>query len=197
MLRALIVAALAAGFLQGCGAVVVGGIALGAAVMHDRRDDETVLQDQNIELQAMQIVNDNPDIKQGCRIAPTSYNLVVLLTGQCAEQELTNSLAEKVSRLAKVRRVVDEITIGPLASLTQESADVLITSRATFAISEVDIDDFDATRVKVVTEQGVVYLMGLLTPDEADAVVEKVRYVSGVKKVIKVFEYIQPTTETG
>lgn len=178
--------------LQGCGAAIVTGIAVGASVLHDRRDRETVLEDQNIQLQAMQIPTDNPDVKADCSIGVTSYNLVVLLTGQCGTQQAADRFAEKVSGLPKVRRVVDEVAIGPISSLGRESEDMLITSRAKFAITQVDLEGFDATRVKVVTEAGVVYLMGLLTQEEADAVVEKVRYVSGVKKVIKIFEYYEP-----
>jgi osmotically-inducible protein OsmY len=178
--------------LQGCGALVVGGVAVGAAAIHDRRDEQTVLEDQNVEFQVMGIVNEDPRIKADCRVSPTSYNLVLLLTGQCARQAPADRLAAKASRLPKVRRVVDEVSIGPFASLARESEDALITSRAKFAVARVDRNDFDATRVKVVTESGVVYLLGLVTPAEGEAVVERVRYVSGVKKVIKVFEYIQP-----
>jgi osmotically-inducible protein OsmY len=189
----LLPALLAATLLQGCGALVVGGIAAGAVVIHDRRDEQTVLDDQQIELMAAGIFNKYPDLRKECRIATTSYNLVVLLTGQCATQSSADSFVNKVSRLPKVRRVVDEVTVGPFASLARESEDALITSRAKLAVAQVDRNDFDATRVKVVTESGIVYLMGLVTPAEAEAVVEKVRYVSGVRKVIKVFEYIQPS----
>jgi osmotically-inducible protein OsmY len=181
--------------LQGCGAIVVAGAATGAAVIHDRRDYETVLEDQNTELQAMGLLNENPEIKADSRIAVTSYNGVVLLTGQAATQAAASRFAEMVSRLPKVRRVVDEVTVGPYASLAQESGDVVITSRVKLAIAGVDIATFDATRVKVVTEAGVVYLMGLVSPAEAEAVVDKARYVPGVKKVIKVFEYIQPVPQ--
>jgi len=177
--------------LHGCGAAVVAGIAVGATVLHDRRDRDTVLVDQKIEFQAMQIALGDSEIYGDCSLSATSYNLVALLTGQCGKQESAERFAERVSQLPKVKRVVDEITIGPLASIARESEDALITSRAKFAITQVDQKDFDATRIKVVTEAGTVYLMGLVTAAEADAVVEKVRYVSGVIKVIKVFEYIQ------
>ena len=183
---------LTAHLLQGCGALVVGGVATGAAVIHDRRDEQTVLQDQNIELQSTAAFYKDPQVRDDCRIAATSYNLVVLLTGQCGKQASADRFSDSVSRIAKVRRVVDEVTIGPIASFARESEDVLLTSRAKFAVTQVDRDDFDATRVKVVTEAGVVYLMGLVTPAEAEAVVEKVRYIPGVKKVVKVFEYTQP-----
>lgn len=178
--------------LQGCGAAVVTGIVVGAAVLHDRRDRETVLADQKIELQAVRIALGDPDVSGDCRVATTSYNLVALLTGQCGEQASAERFAERISQLAKVKRVVDEITIGPRASVARESEDALVTSRAKFAITQVGLKGFDATRVKVVTESGVVYLMGLVSGEEADAVVEQVRYVPGVQRVVKVFEYTQP-----
>jgi osmotically-inducible protein OsmY len=192
-LALLLALALIAPLLHGCAAVLVAGAAAAsAAVVHDRRDYTRLLEDQDIELKAMQILNDNPDIKDQSRIGVTSYNLVVLLTGQAETQDAAARFADKVSRLPKVRRVVDEITVGPYAGLLQESEDTLLTSRVKVAISGVDVPGFDATRVKVVTESGIVYLMGTVTPAEADAAVEKARYVSGVTKVIKVFEYIQP-----
>lgn len=178
--------------LQGCGAAVVTGIAVGAAVLHDRRDSATVLADQKIEIQALQIAFDDRDLYHDCRIDATSYNFVVLLTGQCGQLESAERLAAGVSRLPKVKRVVDEVAIGPLAGMLQESQDTLITSRAAFAVTQVDLEGFDATRVKIVTEAGIVYLMGLVTRAEAEAVVEQVRYVPDVKKVIKVFEYVRP-----
>lgn len=190
-LRALLAMAIALPPLFGCGAAVVTGIAVGAAVLHDRRDRETVLEDEKIELEAAHLMIQHSDINQDCRISTTSYNLVVLLTGQCGKQASAERFAERISRVPKVKRVVDEVTAGPFASVARESEDVLLTSQAKFAVTQIDRSDFDATRVKVVTEAGIVYLMGLVTREEADAVVEKVRYVPGVKKVIKVFEYIQ------
>ena len=186
---------LATPLLQGCGALVVGGVAVGAAVVHDRRDEQTVLADQNIELRSMAAFYNDPGIRSDCRVSTTSYNLVVLLTGQCGSQASADRFAALVSKLPKVRRVVDEVTIGPRASLARESEDTLITSRAKLSVAPLYGDDFDITRVKVVTEAGVVYLMGLVTPAEADAVVEKVRYVPGVKKVKKVFEYVEPASK--
>ena len=176
--------------LQGCGAALVTGVAAGAAVLHDRRDTSTVLTDSEIEYQATQIYFAESERFPDCRISTTSYNRIVLLTGQCGSESSAQAFAERISRLHEVRRVLDEIQIGPLASLGQESEDLLIHSRVSLALAQVNHGDLDITRVKVVVESGVVYLMGLLTPQEAQAVVEQVRYVPGVKKVVKVFEYL-------
>jgi osmotically-inducible protein OsmY len=172
---------------------VVTGVAVGASVIHDRRDATTVLDDQRIELQAMADFFNDPKINSRSRISATSYNHVVLLTGQAETDEVRQLSAEKASRLPKVRRVVNEVSIGPSASLARQSEDTLITSRVKFDLTHIDLPGFDPLRVKVVTEDGIVYLMGLVSAEEADAAVEKARYVPGVEKVVKVFEYVNPS----
>ncbi|PLX62634.1 BON domain-containing protein [Sedimenticola selenatireducens] len=89
-----------------------------------------------------------------------------------------------------VKRTVNEVQIGPNATLTEQSKDSWITSKAKIELFNIKLPQFDPTRVKVITENGVVYLMGMVTPEEATAVVDKIRYLSGVTKVVKVFEYI-------
>jgi len=178
--------------LQGCGPALVAGVAVGASVVHDRRDATTVIDDQQIEIQAMvERMNDHELGAQG-DISITSFNRVVLLTGQVRSPELSERFAEKVSRLPKVKRVVNEIGVGPDASLKREGEDTLITSRVKLSLTGIDLPGFDPTRVKVVTEMGVVYLMGLVSQEEAEAAVERARYVPGVNKVIKIFEYVEP-----
>lgn len=176
--------------LQACGAIVVGGVAAGASVAHERRSTQTVLEDEHTEHSAGQLLIDNPDINMHSRISITSYNHLVLLSGQAETQDISDSFAQKVAGLPRVKKVLNEVTIGPLASFARESEDALITSRVKVALTEIDYPGFDTTRVKVVTEEGVVFLMGLVHPQEADAAAEKARYVPGVKKVVKLFEYI-------
>jgi osmotically-inducible protein OsmY len=176
----------------GCAPVVVGGAAVGASVIHDRRSSATVLEDQNIELSAYGKISDDETLSGKSRISVTSYNRVVLLTGQADSPAVKARVARLVSDLPEVRRVVDEVTVAPRASLQRESTDAYLTSRVKLALFDLGIEGFDPTRVKVVTEEGVVFLMGLLTDQEAAAVVEKVRYVDGVERVVKIFEYVEP-----
>jgi osmotically-inducible protein OsmY len=183
-------------WLQGCAPVVLGGAAVGVSVAHDRRTPGTVLDDEQLELRGWGILANHPEIREHSRIAVTSYNLVVLLTGQAETQEVSDRFAEMISRLPKVRRVINEVTVGPIASLTSEGEDAVITSRVKLALIGIKIPEFDPTRIKVVTEAGTVYLMGLVTPAEAKATVEKVRYVPGVKRVVKLFEYIGRSAAT-
>jgi len=177
--------------LQGCGVLLLGG-ATAALVVHERRSPRLVLEDEHTEHSAAQLLTDNPDINRHSRIAITSYNHWVLLTGQAKTRHIRDRFARKVARLPKVRKVIDEVTIGPLASFVKESEDALITSQIKLALTKIDIPGFDATRVKVVTEAGAVFLMGLVYPREGKAAAEKARYVPGVIKVVKIFEYIKP-----
>lgn len=177
-----------AALVSGCAPVVLGGTAVGASVIHDRRATATLLDDQRIEMIARSRYDDAAEIAERSRISATSYNRIVLLTGQAQSQSVRRRYAELVSRIPHVKKVVDQVTIGPNASLTRESQDAYLTSRVKIALASVKLNGFDPTRVKVVTEDGVVHLMGLLTPMEAEAVVEKVRHVPGVVQVVKLFE---------
>ncbi|MFW5723874.1 MAG: BON domain-containing protein [Halochromatium sp.] len=177
--------------LQGCAPAAVVGTAYGASVIHERRPASTVLDDEVIELQAKQRFFQHREIRRASRISIISYNYRVLLTGQADNAEVRKRFADIVSRLPKVEQVYNEVRIGPAISLAQRSQDALITSRAKIAIGGGrGIKDFDATRVKVVTEDGVVYLMGLVTREEAETTTELVRRLPGVERVVKMFEFI-------
>jgi osmotically-inducible protein OsmY len=176
--------------LQGCAALVVGGAATTAVVAHDRRTTGIMVEDQAIELKAYDRLAKEEAIKQNSKINVTSYNRVVLLTGQAENEAIRRQAEQLAGQVEQVRRVVNEIEIGSPASFGEHSRDVALTTEIKLKLTGVDLPDFDSLRVKVVTERGSVYLMGLLTKDEAHAVTEVVRYVSGVRRVVKVFEYI-------
>ncbi|MFD2111675.1 BON domain-containing protein [Thiorhodococcus fuscus] len=181
--------ALVATSLGGCGAVIVGGAAVGASALYDRRDHLTFIADQEIELTATHALQQDTQIEGHSGISVTSYNQSVLLTGQAESEKVAHHATQVVSQIPRVKRVIDEISIGPNISLTQESEDLYITSRAKLTLTGVNLPGFNPTRIKVVTENRVVYLLGLVSPEEADAATEKVRYVPGVERVVKLFEY--------
>ena len=189
---AAIAAALMLTVLSGCGAAVVGGVAGGAAVAHDRRTAGTFIEDQNIYLKSLQIRRDHPQLAEELNATVTSYNLHVLLTGQAADAESARRFAELVARIPRVQRVYNEIQVAAEGTWTDAARDAYLTKKVQLALFDVEIEDFDPTRVKVVTSLENVYLMGLLTPEEAETVTEKARRVNGVKKVVKLFEYIEP-----
>jgi len=188
----LLAAALPA-LLQGCAPVVVGGTAVGVSVLHDRRDSSTVLDDKNIAFKIYSQLSDDTALGEHSSVGVTSYNRVVLLTGQ-AETSAVKARIDAIAQAApKVKRVVDELHIGPRPSLGQESNDAYITSQVKLTLFGIEMPDYDPTRIKVVTAYGVVYLMGLVNSAEADATVEKARYVKGVKRVVRLFEhYVAP-----
>ncbi|MES9992909.1 MAG: BON domain-containing protein [Candidatus Thiodiazotropha sp.] len=176
--------------LQGCTAAVVGGAAATAAVAHDRRTTGTIVEDQSIELKTYDLMNSDSRFKQQSSIHVTSYNLVVLLTGQAANESLRSKAEQLASSIERVRRVVNEIEIGSTSTLVENSRDVALTTEVKVRLAKIKLPDFDPLRVKVVTERGAVFLLGLITKKEADAVTDVVRHISGVRRVVRVFEYI-------
>ena len=176
--------------LQGCAAAIVGGAAATASIAHDRRTAGVIVEDQSIELKAYDLLKKDPQFKEQSSIHVTSYNMVVLLTGQATNETLRRKAEKLAAGVERVRRVVNEIEIGSSSSLGEISRDTAITSEVKLKLTGIDIPDFDPLRVKVVTERGTVFLLGLITKAEGDAVTDVVRHISGVRRVVRVFEYI-------
>lgn len=174
--------------LGGCVAVAVTGAATGAAVVHDRRTAGTVIEDKAIELKAADALYEDKEIHAKTHINVTSYNEVVLVTGEAPTEALREAVIKKIQAIPKVRHIYNEVAISAPSSFISRSSDTLITAKVKTALFE--IKHFDPTRVKVVTERGVVYLMGLVTRNEADLAANAARRVGGVQKVVKMFEYI-------
>ena len=182
---------LATVLIQGCTPVVVGGAAAtGVAVVHDRRSTGTVIDDQTIEIKALARLLRDDALRNNTHINATSYNGVLVLTGEAPTEDLRYRAVSMLSTIPSVKRVQNEIIIAAPSSLMSRSSDSLIASKAKVALFDVKSPEFDPTRVNVVAENGVVYLLGLLRHHEADAVVEVVRRVGGVQRVVKLFEYI-------
>ncbi|MEI6413745.1 MAG: BON domain-containing protein [Pseudomonadota bacterium] len=177
--------------LYGCAAVVVGGVTAGVSLVHERRSTGTVIDDEGVELKVRNLVDQNQDLASHSRVSATSFNGLVLLTGQTDSPEARDRIGRLTHDLPKVRRIENYITAEPFSGLGDDTNDAYLTTRVKTALFNVRIPDFDPTRVKVVTERAVVYLMGLVTVREAAAAVEEARYVPGVRKVVKVFEIIQ------
>ncbi|WP_078121030.1 BON domain-containing protein [Thiosocius teredinicola] len=188
--RNLLIGLLAAG-LSGCGAVVVGGAVTGAAVAHDRRTTGTFVEDQEILLRAITMRQQDEELRQKANINIDVFNMQVLLTGQAENAEIVEAFRQRVATIARVRTVFNEVLIGAESTWGEATGDAYLTSKVKVALFNVKLDGFDPTRVKVTSSLGSVYLMGLLTPTEADAVTEEVRFVSGVKRVVKLFEYLE------
>lgn len=173
--------------LQGCATVVVGGAAVGTSVALDRRTAGVYVGDQEIELRAMSRLSEAFPQKTGS-ISATSYNRQVLLTGQIPDEASRNRATEVVKGIPDVRTVFNELTIAGVTSFTSDASDVTITSNVKTRLLR--DDRVPGSKIKVVTEVGVVYLMGLVTEAEAHASTEIVRNTAGVTKVVTLFEYI-------
>jgi len=181
------IAALSA-LLAGCAPLVVGGPGVGTAlVATDRRSVGAQADDEAIELK----VANNIGTGYGDRvhINVTSYNGIVLLTGEVPSQELLAPIVEIARTTPKVRRVNNEIAVGPVTDASARTNDSYITSKVKSRFVEAS-KQFSATHVKVVTERQVVYLMGIVRRDEGDAAGQIAATTSGVARVVKLFEYI-------
>jgi len=186
----ILIALVITGLLSGCAAVVVGAGATGATVAHDRRTTGTYVEDKAILLKALQMRSQDEVLQKNSNISIEVYNLQILLTGQAIDADIVARFRDKLLKIDRVKHVYNEVTVGAEGTWSEAAADTLLTSRVKVELFNVGIQGFDPLRVKVTSSLGTVYLMGLLTPEEADAVVEKVRYISGVKRVVRLFEYI-------
>lgn len=185
----LLVGLIVAASISGCAGAVVAGGAAGASAVHDRRTVGKVVADQEIEIKAIAARKQDP-IFNGSHINIISFNGIVLLTGETPTPEARQRMEDKVRAIEGVRRVQNEISIAAPSAFASHASDAWITTKAKASLVKVKLDNFDPTRVKVHTENGTVYLMGLVTRAEAAAVVDEVRQVRGVQRVVKVFEYV-------
>lgn len=177
--------------LQGCAPLVVGTAATGASVAHDRRTTGTFVEDQSIELKAASALGSDPDLRGQTHLNVTSFNMVVLLSGEAPSEAQRQRAGDIVARIDKVRRVHNEIQVAAPSSMMTRSSDTLITAKVKTSLFSIkEFENFDPTRVKVVTENGTVFLMGLLTRAEADATARSASGVGGVQRVVKLFEYL-------
>jgi osmotically-inducible protein OsmY len=174
--------------LQGCATAVVTGVATGASVLHDRRTTGSVIDDQGIEFKASRVIYDNKEIYDQSHINITAYNGIVLITGETLTEELKQKVTNEINLIPKVRRIHNELVIAAPSALPSRSSDAWITSKikAKFT-AEKNLDPF---YVKVVTEHGVVYLMGMVHRAEADKAALVASTSAGVQRVVKIFEYL-------
>jgi len=178
--------------LNGCTAAVVGGAAAtGVNIAHDRRTVGTYIDDEGIELKAGSAIRKEKELSSQIHINIISINGVVLLVGQAPTEALRQQAGSITQGIEKVRLVHNEMTVAAPNSMMTRSSDSLITTKVKSSLFGIKgQDDLDPSRVKVVTENGTVYLMGILYHAEADAVAAKASQVGGVQKVVKLFEYM-------
>lgn len=176
--------------LSACAAAVVGG-GTAAVAAHDRRSVGTVFDDQALEFQVVDRIFSSEEIGEESHIKVEVYEGVALLMGETdseAKRELAGRLAGEVGG---VKRVVNEVRVVAIASMATRLNNTWLTAKVNAELLRKNpVEGFDPTRIKVITSEGTVYLMGLVTREEGEAVAEVARNVSGVQRVVKVFNYL-------
>ena len=173
-------------YMSACAPILVASVAGSALVATDRRTSGTQLEDETIELRASSKVRDMFGEKVHVNI--TSYNRQVLVTGEVPSEKERQAVVGIVEKVENVKSVVNELSVMANASLGSRSNDLVVTGK--IKASLVDSRDLFANAFKVVTERNTVYLMGRVTQREADSATQVVRNVSGVNKVVRLFEII-------
>jgi len=174
---------LSALLLQGCAEMTTAGTAV------DRRTVGTIVEDEGIELRATNRVSERFGDKVHVNI--TSYNRSVLVTGEVPNTPTKQEIDKLVQAVPNVRGITNELQVIDATSVTSRATDSTITGKVKARLF--DSGKLNALHVKVVTEAGVVYLLGIVTEEESNAAAEVARTTGGVRKVVKVFDYCKPT----
>lgn len=173
--------------LQGC----ISGIVLGtlgiASVVNDRRTTATQLEDESIEFKANSAISNDEGLSNHSHINIVSYNRTTLIVGQVPNSMLRDRAAKLVGDITNVTRVHNQLRIGNNSALTTRTNDTWLTSKVKLALT--GNEKLKSTQIKVITERGEVFLMGLVTQQEGNLAAELARNVNSVKQVIKAFEY--------
>ena len=178
--------AAALGALQGCFPVVATGVGTGALMAADRRTTGTYIEDESVEDKAMSQINTK--YKNAIHVNVTSFNRYVLITGEAPNEETKTGVAQIVAGIPNVKAASNELVVSGPTSFTSRSSDSIIT--ADVKLRFLNNKAFQADHVKVITENGTVFLMGLVYHKEAEAATEIASTTSGVQRVVKVFEYL-------
>ena len=186
LLRTATVCVALATSLTGCFPVAAVSVGAGALMLSDRRPTETYIADEAIETRAVNRINE----KFGDRVHVnvTSYNLSVLMTGEVPSAAVKSEVEKIISKVPNVRALTNELAVAGISTFGARSNDAYITSKVKARF--IDANKFNANHVKIVTEAGTVYLLGLVTQRESTDAVEIARTTGGVQKVVRVFELI-------
>ena len=182
----LVVAVILTVILQGCFPLAATGIGAAALMVDDRRSTGVYVEDENIEWKARGRLLER---FKDAHVNVTSFNLAVLLTGEVPTEQMKQEIADVIRAIPSVKSVTNELNIGGNTALTARANDGFITTNVKTRF--INNGKFSINHVKVVTEAGTAYLLGIVTRDEGDAATELARTTSGVSRVVKVFEYIE------
>ena len=172
--------------LQGCFPLAATGIGAAALMVDDRRSTGVYVEDENIEWKARGRLIDR---FKDTHVNVTSFNLTVLLTGEVPSEQTKQEVGEAIRSIPSVKSVVNELVVGGSTAYTARANDTFVTTNVKTRF--INNGKFSINHVKVVTESGTAFLMGIVTREEADAAAELARTTAGVSRVVKVFEYIE------
>jgi osmotically-inducible protein OsmY len=179
--------------MTGCAGLFVAGAATGAVASQDRRTVPAQLEDENIEIKSTTSLFEDDEIWRDTNIDVISYNGVLLLVGQAPTASLKRRAKKEVESIPNIRKIYNQIRVAAPISFFAKRNDEFLTSKV--KSSMLFTEDFPSSKIKVVTENSEVFLLGLVTSDEANKAVEIARNVDGVSRVIKVFETIETLEE--
>ena len=181
--------------LQGCAPVAITGATTAVTTLaSDRRTTGTFIEDEAIEIKSRLALSNQKDLNKRVHINFTSYNTSVLVSGEAPTEADRQAVIDLVNNVEKVTRVHDEIAIAAPSSLISRSADSVVTAKIKAKI--IAEKDLSSLHIKVVNENGVTFLMGLVFTQEGDVATEIARRTGGVQKVVKLFEYREPDDDT-
>jgi len=197
MLKKIFIISLLVCSLQGC-ALLIGGAAIGGAaaavILYDHRDVKAIFQDNNTVYDIKQKLIANQDISLQCHIVVSSYNGTVLLAGQAPTQALKDKITQITKTIPNIKRLYNELTIEAPSSELTRTSDAWITTKVKTQLLATDA--LKSGQFKVITENGTVFLMGIVNRSQAQLAVDVSRHIDGVQKVVKVFEYTREFNTT-
>ena len=176
---------------SGCFTLGVAGVAATALAADDRRSTGIYVEDENVEWKALARVR---EAFKDVHFNATSYNLSVLVTGEAPSEKARNDITQIVKAIPSVRMVQNEMQIAGATSITSRANDTLITSNVKARL--IGNGRVSPNHVKVVTEMGTVFLMGIVSRAEGDAAADIARTAAGVSRVVKVFDYLADASAT-
>jgi osmotically-inducible protein OsmY len=177
--------------LQGCPAIIAGGGVAAVTALEDRRTTGTQLDDSGIESRASTRIGDR--FGERAHVNVIAFNRALLLTGEAWDDATRTEIEKVAAAVPNVRSVTNEVQVAGASSATSRANDTAITAKVKGRF--VNVKGLNPLHVKVVTEAGVVYLLGLVTETEAETATELARTTGGVRKVVKVFEYCKATDD--
>lgn len=167
--------------------LVAAGATAGGALVYDKRDVKTMAVDRDVASNILKKINDDPDLQNGTHITIATFNNVMLVTGQAETEAQRDRVYQMASSVGNLKRIYNEVSIGPPTSQTVRANDAWITTKAkSMMLAEKGLH---SGQIKVVTENRVLYLMGIATRRQADIATDVGSSVSGVSKVVRIFEY--------